>query len=217
MRNGFSKLAVSLFLLTWSAGAGWTQQQVPPRSLDAMQQAMAAVEVRLYAANDRFWHHGEYERCIATLRLITEMDPRDTQAFDTAAWLMENQLRDDESEAFRLKGISLNPNDPDLYFSLGHFYYTHERYQDAVRNIETAVSLGSPSFTWHALAHAYEGAGDIYDALGIWLALESVDGIPSVPSNQIDGILQGEPGSDLPQALTRARETRKARQHSAKE
>ncbi len=206
------KLCICCLALLAITGGAEAQQPIPARSLDAMQQTLGDVRDRLYEANDAFWHRGQYERCIATLRLITEMDPQDTEAFDNAAWLMENQLRDDECEAFRLKGIRMNPDEPDLYFSLGYFYYMRERYPEAISYMERAVSLGSPLITRHMLAHAYESANDTYDALAEWLQIEDLEPGDLVPTNQIDRILQGEPDANLPRTMTRWREERKAQQ-----
>jgi len=188
--------------------AAWAQPEIPAESLGRLQDAFGALRDRLWEVDDYFWHHGQYERCIATLRLITAVDPWDTEAYGGGAWLMQNQLRDDEAEAYLLEGLSHNRDVYDLYWELGYFYYMHERFAEAIENLETTVGFEVPAFVWHLLAHAYEHAGDNGTALGIWYRQEAAEPGINVPQMQIERILSGGPAPTAPAMARHAREER---------
>ena len=185
---------------------------MPQESLTRLEGMFGEVCDRLWERTDTYWHRGEFERCIALMRLITRIDPHDIQAYDDGAWLMQNQLRDDEAEAFLREGLGWNHDSYDLYFSLGYFYYNRLRFDEATRYLETAVTFEVPHFVWHQLAHANEQAGRTGDALCIWLMLEAKDADYAVPRMQAERILRGEPPSQTPYAIYRSHEERKAEQ-----
>lgn len=185
------------------------EPEIPQASFEVLQEVFTGVRDDLLDSMDQYWHRGQYERCIGILRLITEMDPTDVQAFDDAAWLMQNQLRDEEAEAFLLIGLRKNPDNYNPYEDLGFFYYTHERPVESLFMYEQAMIMGAPRVTWHRLAHSYEQAGHFYDAFHIWHNLQSLEPDAIVPKIQMDRMLAGEPAPDVPGFLSRAREERK--------
>jgi len=184
------------------------QPEIPPGSLEKLQDMFGLLRDRLWEIDDYFWHRGEFERCIATLRLITAMDPHDAEAYSGGAWLMQNQLRDDEAEAYLIEGVRNNPDLYDLYWELGYFYYMHERFAEAIDNLEKAVGFDVPAFVWHLLAHAHEHAGDTGAALAIWFQQEAGEPGSAVPRIQIERILSGGPAPTAPAMARRAREER---------
>ncbi|MCE5314999.1 MAG: hypothetical protein ABFD49_05195 [Armatimonadota bacterium] len=204
-------LGIAALLATLIATPVFAQSDVPEESAYALQNMFAVTRDKLWECNDKFWHRGEYERCIAMMRLITQVDPHDMDAYDNGAWLMQNQLRDEDAEAFLLDGLPGNSDTYDIYFALGYFYYIHERPDEAIDYLAIAVTLEPPMFAWHTLAHAYEYAGDVDSALSVWTLRAAVDPDNPVPHIQIDRIMSGEPPSDTPGMVSRAREERKAR------
>ncbi|MHB9038818.1 MAG: hypothetical protein ACYC64_19420 [Armatimonadota bacterium] len=189
----------------------FAQSDVPDNSMCALQNTLSATRDKLWENNDKFWHRGEYERCIATMRLVTQIDPHDIEAYDDGAWLMQNQLRDEEAEAFLLEGLRSNGDVYDLYFALGHFYYMHEQFDKAVDCLALATTFDPPMIVWNTLAHAYEHAGYVDSALNIWALRKAADPDDPVPHIQINRITSGEPPSNTPGIISRAREERKAR------
>ena len=184
------------------------QPEIPAASLEKLQEMFGLLRDRLWEVDDYFWHRGEFERCIATLRLISAVDPRDAEAYSSGAWLMQNQLRDDEAEAYLIQGLANNPDVYDLYWELGYFYYMHERFPEAIANLEIAVGFDVPPFVWHLLAHAHEHAGDRSTALAIWFQQEAAEPESPVPGIQIERILSGGPAPTAPAMARRAREER---------
>ena len=200
--------AISLVLLLAFCTAAGAQSEIPPASLAKLQDTFGALRDRLAEVNDCFWHRGEYERCIATLRLITAMDPHDTESYSSGAWLLQNQLRDDEAEAYLIEELKNNPDVYDSYWDLGYFYYMHERFPEAIANLETAVCFDVPMFVWHLLAHAHEHAGNRSEALNIWFFREAAEPGNVVPQIQIERILDGRPPATAPEMARHAREER---------
>ncbi|MGC8861465.1 MAG: tetratricopeptide repeat protein [Armatimonadota bacterium] len=204
--------AVVLCALTCSASPA--QPQIPAQSLEKLQDLFGMLRDRLWVIDDVFWHQGQFERCIATLRLIVAMDPYETEAYSNAAWLMQNQLRDDEAEAFLMEGLRNNPDVYDMYWELGYFYYMHERFAESIQNLEKAVQFEVPAFAWHLLAHAHEHAGDPGTALSIWFRQEADEPDNPVPRIQIERITSGGPAPIAPAMAHHAREQR-LKEHQA--
>jgi len=185
--------AAMCVVLLAQINVAYAGSSIPSDSHEKLGVVFGGVRDRLWEVNDRFWHEGDFERCIATLRLITEIDPYDTEAFSNGSWLMWNEGRNDQAEAFLLKGLTVNRNVNNLYFDLGYFYYNAERFPEAVDCLETAIAIKSEIRLWHLLAHANEHAGNPTEALNIWLLMEAYEPDPVVPRMQIDRILSGEP------------------------
>jgi len=202
-------LTIACFALVITCSNGFAQQ-IPPESLDKLQDTFSLLRDNLWEQNDNFWHRGEYKRCIAMCRLITQIDPHEVEAYDDAAWLMQNDFKDDEAEIFLLEGLKNNRDRYDLYFDLGYFCYMHERFDEAVNYLEEASYFDPPAFAKHLLAHAYELAGRYDDAFSIWIEAEALDPSDQVPSNQITRMMNGGPASNLPHDAARWRKERKA-------
>lgn len=202
----------AVLLAAGSCSASGTPEHPPREVLERLGEVFAVTRDTLWELNDVFWHRGDYERCIANTRLIAEIDPRDVEAYESGAWLMQNQFRDDEAEAFLRKGLRLNPDVYDLYFALGYFLYMHLRYEESLQYLETAASFEAPFFVWHQLAHAYEHAGLTGESLNIWLQREFMDPEFLVPAAQVDRILRGEPPPNIPETIQQWRQQRRERE-----
>jgi len=203
------KVILGLVVILVACPVARAEQQVPVQSLESLQEILWMVRDKLWEKNEEYWHRGEHERCIATMRLITQIDPHDVEAYDNAAWLMQSALRDEEAEAFLLQGLANNRGRYDLYFDLGYFCYMHERFDEAVAYLNTAVCFECPKLVWHTLAHSAEQTGDIAWTLNIWLQMESLDPADPVPQLQISRILSGGQPSSVPRTVSRAREERR--------
>lgn len=168
------------------------------------------VNDKLWLANDGFWHDGELNRCIATLRLITRINPRETEAYENVSWLMYSDLREEDSEAFLREGLANNLDAYDLYLELGAFCYFRMRYEEAINLFAACVTFPeAPGYARNQLAHAFEKNGQIGDALDIWTQIEAIDPHDAVARLQIDRILQGGESSSVPEMISNSIETRK--------
>jgi tetratricopeptide (TPR) repeat protein len=205
------RLLITTFVLgLLLCGAACAQQQIPAESLTKLQNVFGDVRDQLWTTNDGFWHHGEFNRCIATMRLITSMDPYDTEAYEDAAWLMDSDLREEDAEAFLREGLANNPDVYDLYFELGSFCYFRKRFDEAVSLYSACMTFAdAPAYYRHQLAHAYELAGATGDALETWLEAEAIDPQSPVPPMQIERIMEGGEPSQVPEMISRSIQTRK--------
>ena len=204
------RIAVVCVVVCAGCSGALCQEQVPEESLCALQETFGMMRDLLWEHSDEFWHRGEFERCIAMARLIVQVDPHDYEAYDTGAWLMQNDFRDQEAEAFLREGVKHNPDAYNMYFYLGYFLYMHERYQEAVAVLEKACAFETPFFVDHMLAHSYEHAGRVRDALAVWRRMEGLERGSAVPRRQIERIMRGGPPSDVPATVQRWRKQRKA-------
>ena len=185
-------------------GAVSAQQQIPEASLERLQIVLSDVRDQLWERNDGFWHHGEFDRCIATMRLITSMDPHDTEAYEDGSWLMASDLREKDAEAYLVEGLRNNADRYDLYFELGSFYYFRMRFSEAIPLYAACMSFEeTPPYVRHQLAHAYEQNGCIGEALDTWIEAEAAEPDNPIPQMHIDRIMRGGPPSEIPQSTVR--------------
>lgn len=199
-------LAIGLLV----CGGARAQQQVPRESLTRIQEVFGAVRDQLWDRNDTYWHRGEFNRGIATMRLITRINPWDIDAYEGAAWLMDSDLREEDAEAFLREGLANNPDVYDLYYELGTFCYFRTRYNEAIVFYSGAVSFAeTPLFVRHMLAHAYEKNGDIGDSLDVWLQSEAAEPDSPIPPMHIERIMEGGEPSQVPDSIARSIQHRK--------
>ena len=188
-----------------ACGALRAQQQIPAKSFETLQSVISDVRDRLCVKNDEYWHMGEFNRCIATMRLVTQMDPHDAESYENTAWLMWSDLREADAEAFLREGLANNTNVYDLYLELGTFYYFRTRFEEAIPLYFACLTFAdAPPYARHQLAHAYEHGGYIGDALETWLEAEAIEPDSEVPPMQIDRILQGGEPSQSPESMVRS-------------
>jgi tetratricopeptide (TPR) repeat protein len=144
----------------------------------------------LWVRADEFFHSGDYDAILPLVRLITWLDPHSDNVYTTGAWHLSYNFTDSSERSDRRyippalklldEGIDNNPNIPDIKFEKGwelydkikNFHESISAYQRAVATPITPLSddphYGAPLRVWHALAHAYEKAGRIPEAIGWW-------------------------------------------------
>lgn len=205
----FTRMLILCLVLIGLCSTIQAQDQIPDNSFVKLQDVFTKLRDNLWEKNDEFWHHGEFNRCIAMMRLITQIDPHDTEAYDDGAWLMESELRDREAEAFLREGLVNNPDTYDIYYCLGNFCYFNERFEEAVFYYTASLSFESPTLIRHQLAHAYEHAGYIGESLNTWLEVEAAEPDNIVAANQIERTLQGEKASAVPEMISRSKKERR--------
>jgi tetratricopeptide (TPR) repeat protein len=191
--------AVICICMISSACLAADKSEVPPESQAKLEDIFTGVNDQLWKLNDRYWHTGQFERSIAALRLIAEIAPDDTQAYSNGAFMMQNQERDDEAEVFLLEGLRKNPGSSEMLYELGYFCYMHQRFEEAVAYFKQVVLLAPDWQNWHLLAHSYEHAGNVQEALNIWYRMLLEEPNSPVPQMQIDRILSGKPPPRAPE------------------
>lgn len=198
-------VAAILLMILAICGAASAQQQVPADSLEKLQSVLGDVRDQLWERNDVFWHHGEFNRCIAMMRMITSIDPHDTEAYEDGSWLMASDLREHDAEAYLVEGLRNNPDVYDIYFELGSFYYFRARFSEAIPLYAICMSFDdTPPFVRHQLAHAYEQYGCVGDALDTWIEAEAAEPNNPVCAMHIDRIMSGGEPSHVPQSNLRS-------------
>lgn len=123
----------------------------------------------LTGIGDYCWHEGFHFQLIRIQKACIELDPSFGEAYENAAWLLVSYNRKDEALALLKRYLENNPNRYEPYYELGWFYYHWQKQPaEAIPWLEKAVRFPHPPIIEHTLAHAYERAGRLKDALAVW-------------------------------------------------
>ncbi len=171
-----------------------TVRDVPAKSYDLITETLGRMDEILWEKTDVFFHRGNYERAIATLKLVAENDPFDVEAYSLAAWLMDSKGRKSEATDYLKLGLARNPTRYRLYTELGRMYFFDKDYATAVGYFASAVKqIDCPDLIWHSLAHAYERSGNLEKSLETWeVMLKREPDDPAVTNNlnRVKGLIK---------------------------
>ena len=156
-------------------------------ALGAATGLREAVAGMLWVRTDEYFDEGNYEAIPPMIRIITWLDPHNTDIYKTGAWHMDYNFTDEQNRSDRRyipfsvalleEGIANNPNDSTLYSDLAqtHLIRKMEDYPNAVKWFQKGQQLASTQpDTWdvtgvgHGLAHALTACGRIDDAIAEW-------------------------------------------------
>lgn len=188
-----------LLVLVLSVGcaAGEVEKQIPADSLARLQDMFGRVTDILWDRSDDMFHEGCFDYAAAMFRLITEMDPTDTEAFGLGAWLMDSRNRPADALAFLRHGLSVNPTRYNMYDELGAYYYKKKDYKQASGYLEKAVAFDDcPVQVWHMLAHAYERSGSVEESIKAWEHVSLVSPDDPVVKLNLDRLKKKMNGDD---------------------
>jgi tetratricopeptide (TPR) repeat protein len=143
-----------------------------PAQVDAI---LDNVVDRLWDRADWYWHEGRYEERVAVDRLIIRMDPHFIEPYGTAGWLLESLGRNQEALALYRQAVAAAPDRWETHQDLGMYYFQHKEYPTAAEEFQRgAQQPGAPAYVWKMLAHAYERAGALEQAVSAWEAAARV-------------------------------------------
>lgn len=175
MRHSATSLSTALCALLALACAPALAQKAPAGqpaiSGTAFADAMTLDIVdQLRIAQDRHWHKGEYRHIINLARIVVAGDPKDTDTYSNAGWLLWSLDMDAEAVAFYKQGIADNPDTYFMYDELGGYYVTRKKDPASAKTyLEKAVAKPDcPARTLHTLALCYEKLGELDKARNTW-------------------------------------------------
>ncbi len=123
----------------------------------------------LMGIGDYCWHEGFHYQLIRIQKASIELDPSFCEAYENAAWLLVSYDRKEEALTLLKRYLENNPNRYEPYYELGWFYFHWQKEPaKAIPWLEKAVRFPHPPIIEHTLAHAYERAGRLEDALAVW-------------------------------------------------
>jgi tetratricopeptide (TPR) repeat protein len=146
-------------------------------ALSGFRQVIAGL---LWVRSDSFFHSGNYDAILPLIRLITWLDPNWLDPYATGAWHLTYNFTDTDQRSDRRylpagvallnEGIANNSTIYDMYKEKGWLYYdkfkdydkSAEAYEGGMKNNPDITQVG------HALAHAYERAGNLEKAKAQW-------------------------------------------------
>ncbi len=180
-------------------GLNQATQNLPVEfALGASTGFREAVAGLLWVRTDQFFDDGNYDAIMPLIRVITWLDPHQTDVYETGAWHMDYNFTDSQERSDRRyiplslsllrEGIDNNPDDPDLYADMAFVHY-FRKIGDFPKSSEwfakgwTVVeskNLNDPTefaqadkgvmTVGHGFAHADEFSGNITGALAQWNA-----------------------------------------------
>lgn len=123
-------------------------------ALGALTGFREAIAGLLWVRTDEFFHEGDYEAITPMIRIITWLDPHQTDVYMTGAWHMDYNFTDSSQRSDRRyiplaialmrEGIENNPTEPDMDTDLGFTHYFRKiadfpRASDAFRDGQKVV------------------------------------------------------------------------------
>lgn len=139
----------------------------------------------LWVGVDRFWHDGDYNRIIALSRVIVEADPQFVDAYQNAGYILWSMGDSPGADAFLQLGVARNPKRYDLYTEMGQHLFRTKRFRDALPYLQKGAAYkNAPAPAWATLAHCYERAGRLDNAIAAWRqVVKRFPSFPPGPSN----------------------------------
>ncbi len=123
----------------------------------------------LMGIGDYCWHEGFHFQLIRILKASVELDPKFGEAYENASWLLISYDRKEEALQILQRYLQNNPNRYEPYYELGWFYFHWQKQPEkAIPWLEKALKFPHPPIIEHTLAHAYERANRLKDALEVW-------------------------------------------------
>lgn len=131
--------------------------------------------------SDQFFHDGDYNRTIGTLRVVVEGDPNYNDGYENAAYLLWSQGYSPAADAILQYGLSRTKEKGDLSYEFGWHLYRTKRYPQAETYLAKAITYPRTEPRWYAtLGHCYEKNGKLPQAIATWRTL--VKKFPTFPS-----------------------------------
>lgn len=156
-----------------TASFGYISREVLATALMGLREVAASL---LWLKIEDYFHSGEHEKIAPLIRIITWLDPHFIEAYSSGAWQLAWNSEDwrliPSAEEFLKEGIKNNPDKYELYADMGWLYYDKVKdYEKAIEWYKKAAALPSPPSVKRMLAHSYERAGKIDEAIKVWQQL----------------------------------------------
>ena len=127
----------------------------------------------LYHQSDAAYHKGDYPLAIEKFKAIVVLDPDDVEAFSTGAWLMWSLGNGDEATAFMRRGVSLSPQDGEMWEAAADHFDQRKIFPlEVLADYQKALSLApkekNTRLLRHRVAIAAQIVGDLTLATQVW-------------------------------------------------
>lgn len=176
-------------------------------ALSGFRQVIAGL---LWVRTDSFFHSGNYDAILPMIRLITWLDPNWLDVYATGAWHMTYNFTDTDQRSDRRylpsgiallnEGIANNSTVYDPYKEKGWLNFDKIKdYEAAVEAYEAGSKTENADITQvvHALAHSYERAGRIDEAIATWeRAVAMHNAIKNDPKSPQDKVARATQGAN---------------------
>ncbi len=163
-------LSVGCFGLCAAPSNAQTKAETQKQAVTQADGITNRVVDKVWAETDEYWHHGDYNRIVALIRVIVEADPTFYEAYGDGAWLIWSMGDTKNADEFLEYGISRAPQKWVLQYEFGYHLFNTKRYAAALPYLQKAVTYpkGAGWPPWHTLAHCYDKLGQKQKCLETW-------------------------------------------------
>jgi tetratricopeptide (TPR) repeat protein/predicted small lipoprotein YifL len=159
-----------------SGPAAPVEEEAPPlpkhlvSSEARVDKIQALILDEIWAQSDVWFHHGDYERSVADMRLVTAAEPEFVEGYCSGGNLLESLGRHKDAEAYFQQGVAANPESSKMAYALGMFYFNFMKdYPAAIAVYEKDIKIKNADVNdWKMLAHAYEKMDKMDKAVDTW-------------------------------------------------
>lgn len=191
---------ILVMLLAW--GLAGLAQAAPLTAREARQAAGDAVSMLLTVNQefvDEYFHSGEWEKSVAANERIISLRPDDINPYANAAWLLWSTDQVERAMAIYQRMLAQNPDDPEGYYIIGHyFFFTRRDYAAALPYLEASVKHDAKPPQSHLYGHCLMKLGRNTDALAFWQQTLAEFPDDAVAKNEIEKLTTGAPDPATP-------------------
>jgi adenylate cyclase len=134
--------------------------------------------LRIYAGT--LTEKGDYTTADSIYRLSLKLDSLNPRLYSDIGYLYSILGNSELAEENYLKAVRINPANYVSLYELAAFYYSENRFDDAIREMKNAVELASGHLTiLYGLGSCYFGIGNIDEALKTFETINKIDSTQS--------------------------------------
>ena len=126
---------------------GVAPEKAGPEALQAARRALAidSTVVEAYLAKALVYElfEQDWERSEQAFKKALQLNPSHSEAREEYGWQLLRLGRIDTALVQMRQAVEVDPLSWDAHHSLGYAYYCNRQYQEAIRELETALNLGS--------------------------------------------------------------------------
>ncbi|MEM7031237.1 MAG: tetratricopeptide repeat protein [Chloroflexota bacterium] len=153
-------------------GALYSKQGLSSEAIVWLEQAIEIEPNYMWSyltLGTQYENLSDYQAAQRWFNEATERFPQKSEPLRRLGWLAANQADTEEAQAYFEAAIERQPKSAWAYYDAGKFFYQIERFEEAIIQLETALSLNTDILDMHlTLAEAYlaseqcQRAADVY-------------------------------------------------------
>jgi tetratricopeptide (TPR) repeat protein len=169
----------------WAADS--SDQDLPGDAIDL------AVDM-LWTITDVYFHGGQFDGAIKTEEMIVLLDSTQTDAYSSASWLYASAEKEKEAKDLLILETQQGIPAFEPFYEMGAWHYEHKEYSEAIDCFRKSIRFPAPPYVIRMLAHAYEKAGKLDDAIATWELIIRRDPKDGVAKTNLERVRKAKAG-----------------------